>query len=245
MYDNVDYAAALDAADELPSPFDDGTADDEGTTYGEFPFSFLAALLEELNPPADAYFMDLGSGRGQIALAASQLRPWGGCGGVELLPELHCIAVEAQRVVSSQMVDQNFKTTQPNSQSRVGDSSDASKHPSPTSNCDFSFKVGDMYSTSSIEALTDKDCPLVVFAYATCLEVNTKGELQKLTDALAYVPTGTTVITVNRPLASHPSGCSSGADSPSFVLVRAVKGPNPEINGHEQHSTAFVWRKEV
>lgn len=246
MYDAVDYIAALDAAEELPSPFDDGAIDDESTTYGEFPFSFLAALLDDINPPSNAYFMDLGSGRGQISLAVSRIRAWRGCGGVELLPELHCIAVEAQRVVSSQQLDRNVEPPEANTQSQEGVKSDVTTN--VISECEFSFKLGDMYSTdiSAIEAPFEKDSsPLVVFVYATCLEVDANGDLQKLTDALADLPKGTTVITVNRPLATHPSDSDSGAESPMFVLLRAFKGPNPEVNGYEQHSTAFIWIKET
>jgi SAM-dependent methyltransferase len=232
VYDAVDYGSALDAAAKLPSPFGDGAADDEATTYGEFPFGFLAALLELLDPPPGARFLDLGSGRGQVALAASQLRAWRGCGGVELLPELHCIALEARRVVRAQ-------------------AGDDAVNPSSPAPCALSFKLGDLYSADAlaVKALPNgESSPLVVFVYATCLAVNGRGELQQLTDALAHLPPGTTVVTVNRPLAAHPTTSNlktKNSVAPLFELLRAVRGPNPEAEGSGRLSTAFIWRKVI
>lgn len=238
MYDAVDYGAALDAAAHLPSPFGDGAADDEATTYGEFPFGFLAALLDDLNPPPGARFLDLGSGRGQVALAASRLRAWRGCGGVELLPELHCIALDAQRVVQAQAAPSLLGA------SRGGATSSQAAAP-----CALSFKLDNLYSADAcaVKALPNHDSPLVVFVYATCLDVNARGELQQLTDALAHLPPGTTVVTVNRPLAARPTAAAAAAAkaAPVFELLRAVRGPNPEAEGAGRLSTAFIWRKVI
>ena len=174
IYDAVDYASAIISAGDHPQPFEE-IADDEGTTYGEFPLHFLVALLERLAPADGARFFDLGSGRGQVVLAAAKLRPWVACSGVEILPELHFIALDAGRIAR--------------------DSSSCA--PS------VSFELRDLYAEGGIAgngSCAEVSSNDVVFVYATCLEVDDSGSLAKLTSILEGLPVGTSVVTVNRPL---------------------------------------------
>jgi len=217
LYDSVDYERALNRAEKVVAPFE-GEEDDEGTTYGEFPIDFFASILDILDPPPDATFLDLGSGRGQIVFAAAMLRRWTSLHGVEIIPELHFIADEA-------MPD-----------------TDAPGMTEMTSNADISFHLGDIFNFNthvirpSILALPAPSPPWFVFVYATCLKVDHNGGIDSGLDAtLESLPINSTVVTINRPLAS-----SSGS---KFQLQRAFRGPNPEAADSEVLSTAFVWAK--
>jgi len=120
VYDRVDYVEAMERAfgpadDDAADDDDDdeayeidadlgATADDadraEGLTYGEMSTAHFLDVLEALlaADPAAAQFVDVGSGRGQLVLAAAQAAPPGRlarCIGVEVLPELHEIAAAA------------------------------------------------------------------------------------------------------------------------------------------------------
>lgn len=218
VFNNVDYERALDRADGAPDPFE-GEDDDESTTYGEFPLPFLVALLETLDPPPTARFLDLGSGRGQITFAAARSRPWSSCQGLEIVPQLHFIADEAG-VAARRLCGVNALS------------------------CPVSFYLGDIYSGEATAALlaggeTGESWggKVLVFVYATCLEVDAGGELVRLAAALAALPVGATVVTVNRPLP-----VLGGA----FKLEGAYRGPNPEASTSETGATscAFVWSKE-
>jgi hypothetical protein len=111
LYEAVDYDAALTRAgvnmeDDGPigddienevdadlktpeSPDDEMCEGQEGElTYGEMDLSFFIALLRRLNPPPHSKFVDLGSGRGQLVLAAAKLFPWKLCTGIEIMPEV-------------------------------------------------------------------------------------------------------------------------------------------------------------
>lgn len=68
-------------------------------TYGEFPLASLASLLSQLPLGPDDAFLDLGSGSGRLVLGVSLLFPQlRACMGMELLPELHALAVEVRYV---------------------------------------------------------------------------------------------------------------------------------------------------
>jgi hypothetical protein len=67
-------------------------------TYGEFPLQSLYTILQRLDPPPgpDDVFLDLGSGCGRLTLGAALLYPQlKACLGVEVLPELHTLALQA------------------------------------------------------------------------------------------------------------------------------------------------------
>ena len=200
IYDSLDYEAALAAAEVSPQPYD--SIDDEGTTYGEFPIDFFLALFEKLDPSPDTHFIDLGSGRGQIVLAASRSRRWASCQGIEILPELHFIAYEASRC----LVDKP---------------------------CPISFKLDDIYSADISSNIGGKPC--LVFVYATCLEVDVTGSLARLSKALEAIPTGSTILTVNRPLVRGDG---------RYELTGMYRGPNPESEADGLLSTAYVWSKQ-
>ena len=57
--------------------------------YGEVPLSSLRTLLGILNPPPGSTFFDLGSGRGQVVLAAAMFHSFSRVVGIELLSPLH------------------------------------------------------------------------------------------------------------------------------------------------------------
>jgi hypothetical protein len=66
-------------------------------TYGEFPLASVARLLSQLPLGPDDVFVDLGSGGGRLVLGVSMLWPQlRACMGMELLPELHALAVEVR-----------------------------------------------------------------------------------------------------------------------------------------------------
>ena len=68
------------------------------TTYGEFPLASLHAILQRLNLGPDDVFLDLGSGSGRLVLGtALQFPHLKACYGVEVVPELHGMAVEARK----------------------------------------------------------------------------------------------------------------------------------------------------
>ena len=71
---------------------------DSTLTYGEFDLNLFASLVDRaLDGVADgATFVDVGSGAGRLVLAASSLWPqFGLCAGVECVPELHRVALDA------------------------------------------------------------------------------------------------------------------------------------------------------
>ena len=110
LYDGVDYAAVFAAAEEA-AVLEDAVADalggDEGErTYGEFDMGFFVALLRSLEDElalleygdvdggavSDGVFVDVGSGRGQLACVASVARKWQRCVGLEIDETLHAVA---------------------------------------------------------------------------------------------------------------------------------------------------------
>ena len=107
VYDAIDYERVMAEADALAA--DAGISNDDEDAelmYGEFDAGFFVALIESLEPELRALeegdvdggavvngsFVDIGSGRGQIAVLASVLRTWQRCVGLEYLPVLHAIA---------------------------------------------------------------------------------------------------------------------------------------------------------
>jgi hypothetical protein len=120
LYEAVDYDAALTRAGvimEEDSPVEDDAdievdevsniastdhamcEGQEGElTYGEMDLSFFIALLRRLNPSSHSKFVDLGSGRGQLVLAAAKLFPWSLCTGIEIMPEVFEIGQGALEV---------------------------------------------------------------------------------------------------------------------------------------------------
>jgi SAM-dependent methyltransferase len=71
------------------------------TTYGEMDLAFFVALLRRINPSPGLKFVDLGSGRGQLVLAAAKMFPWQLCTGIEIMPEVFEIGQGALEVACS------------------------------------------------------------------------------------------------------------------------------------------------
>ena len=68
------------------------------TTYGEFPLASLHAVLQRLKLGPEDVFLDLGAGSGRLVLGTALLFPHlKACYGVEVVPELHTMAVEARK----------------------------------------------------------------------------------------------------------------------------------------------------
>ena len=101
VYDAIDYERVMAEADALAA--DAGISNDDEDAelmYGEFDAGFFVALAESLEPELRALeegdvdggavvngsFVDIGSGRGQIAVLASVLRTWQRCVGLEVPP---------------------------------------------------------------------------------------------------------------------------------------------------------------
>ena len=128
VYDKVDYEAALVRAginfDENMDETDEGSAlidsehNDDGneeeicdgkegeTTYGEMDLAFFIALLRRINPSSGSRFVDLGSGRGQLVLAAAKMLPWEMCSGIEIMREVYEIgqgALDVAREMQTKM----------------------------------------------------------------------------------------------------------------------------------------------
>jgi|MDSY01.1.fsa_nt_gb SAM-dependent methyltransferase len=247
-YDGVDYIAALDAADTAPPPPFDLDLD-EATTYGEFPLTFLLALLDRFAPENSSAntgaggtggagvgrFLDLGSGRGQVVLAAAKHRRWASCRGVEVMPELHFIAADAGR----------RWTTAP---SEEGRENIAGASP-------VEFTLGDIYNPDDVFGSgggAGGGCDLsadLVFCYATCLDVDEEGSLSRLAACLeGHLKDGATVITINRPLLPVRDDNNKADDDESrrpFQLLEILMGPNPEAEADSLLSAAYVWRKEA
>lgn len=68
------------------------------TTYGEFPLASLHAILQRLNLGPEDVVLDVGSGSGRLVLGTALLFPHlKACYGVEVVPELHAMAIEARK----------------------------------------------------------------------------------------------------------------------------------------------------
>ena len=83
---------------------------DGSRTYGEYDLGFFATLVDRAldgvaAPPDGAHFVDVGSGVGRLVLAASLLWPsqLRRCSGVEVVAELHQLAVEATAQVQAEL----------------------------------------------------------------------------------------------------------------------------------------------
>src|SRR5688572_20494391 len=67
---------------------------DASFTYGEVTPEGVAAILDVVDPKSHEIFYDLGCGTGKAVFAASLLRNWQKCCGIELLPGLFNICLE-------------------------------------------------------------------------------------------------------------------------------------------------------
>ena len=104
IYDSIDYEAVLLAGDDT----DDIDDSSDEFIYGETSLEFFLPILRQalsanVGQVAPGGFLDLGGGKGQLALAAAHAEPsrLGCCVSLELLPELHRIADAAMALASA------------------------------------------------------------------------------------------------------------------------------------------------
>ena len=172
LYDGVDYAAVFAAAEEA-AVLEDAVADalggDEGErTYGEFDMGFFVALLRSLEDElalleygdvdggavSDGVFVDVGSGRGQLACVASVARKWQRCVGLEIDETLHAVAEQVATrspnedvVLLDEFIEAFPVASRPMTQSPL------------------SFVCGSMYDRNDLRAALEG--ATLVFAFAT------------------------------------------------------------------------------
>mmetsp|Transcript_17702 Transcript_17702/g.35557 ORF Transcript_17702/g.35557 Transcript_17702/m.35557 type:complete len:269 (+) Transcript_17702:1113-1919(+) len=191
---SVAYDAALSSSTKF-TPEGIPLAGDS-MTYGEFDLDFFAKLLECANPQSGETFVDVGSGAGRLVLAAALLHPskWANCHGVELSSPLHDAAIAARYEF------ENIKQDKP--------------HIAP---CQYTLS-----SCMEGEGLQAIKMANVAFSYAvTWANDETHG---KLVRALAELPDGARVISIDLPL-KNDMVTNEGV---SFELVAKEVGANEE-----------------
>ena len=172
LYDGVDYAAVFAAAEEA-AVLEDAVADALGGAegermYGEFDMGFFVALLRSLEDElalleygdvdggavGDGVFVDVGSGRGQLACVASVARKWQRCVGLEIDETLHAVAEQVATrspnedvVLLDEFIEAFPVASRPMTQSPL------------------SFVCGSMYDRNDLRAALEG--ATLVFAFAT------------------------------------------------------------------------------
>ena len=261
LYDGVDYAAVFAAAEEA-AVLEDAVADalggDEGErTYGEFDMGFFVALLRSLEDElalleygdvdggavSDGVFVDVGSGRGQLACVASVARKWQRCVGLEIDETLHAVAEQVATrspnedvVLLDEFIEAFPVASRPMTQSPL------------------SFVCGSMYDRNDLRAALEG--ATLVFAFATKFNrlrrnVAASDAETKANDAIAsdfdhhdddgsylalsphirpHLRVGALVVVVNGSLPPRDG----------FELVATRLGPDAERNGRD--SVARVYR---
>lgn len=245
VYDAIDYERVMAEADALAA--DAGISNDDEDAelmYGEFDAGFFVALMESLEPELKALeegdvdggavvngsFVDIGSGRGQIAVLASALRTWQRCVGLEYLPVLHAIADQvALTLPNDDILDDVRVACLPNALKQ-----------SP-----LTFIRGDMYDETDLAAALEGATLVFLFAtrFATqeVFEVGAsmhddsvgweknEGTLLVSSRLRPHLRVGAMVVTVNNRL----------READGYALMRQVEGPDAEQTGG---SVAYVWR---
>lgn len=185
VYDSLDYEALL-LADGMADDTADGAADDvddaaEAFTYGESDLKFFlatlrAALAARPAAAAGGGFVDLGGGKGQLALAAARAEPVrldGCCVSLEFVRELH----------------------------QIGGAAAAASAAADAALCRVGAVSADMYAAGALEKCSVAEAA-VVFAYASKFESADGVHAEKLSRALgaSRLPADAVVATVNRRL---------------------------------------------
>jgi SAM-dependent methyltransferase len=101
VYETVTYERAKDAS--LDSRAKMTAAEKVGLTYGEVVFKSMQKVFERLRIYSPnlfrgdgGLFYDLGSGSGRPVVMAATLHSFSVCSGIEILPSLHDLALEAK-----------------------------------------------------------------------------------------------------------------------------------------------------
>ena len=189
-FDAINYEEVL-CSDEGPEngDFDDST---DEFIYGESSVRFFLSILDralDVHPhqsdePSGSGFVDLGGGKGQLALAAACVEPRrlsGKCVSLELLPELCAIGAGAAAVA----------TAASPSMGRVA------------------AVEGSMYDVPTLNGPCAIRAAAFVYAYATKFSSADGVHVEQLSAALAAseLPRGTVVTTVNRRLCEADVCC--------------------------------------
>ena len=245
VYDAIDYERVMAEADALAA--DAGISNDDEDAelmYGEFDAGFFVALIESLEPELRALeegdvdggavvngsFVDIGSGRGQIAVLASVLRTWQRCVGLEYLPVLHAIADQ----VALTLPDDG-----------VLDDARVACLPNALRQSPLTFIRGDMYDDTDLAAALEgatlvflfstKFATQEVFEVGSSLDDDSvgwernEGTLLVSSRLRPHLRVGAMVVTVNNRL----------READGYELARAAEGPDAERTGE---SVAYVWR---
>mmetsp|Transcript_14282 Transcript_14282/g.23490 ORF Transcript_14282/g.23490 Transcript_14282/m.23490 type:complete len:245 (-) Transcript_14282:224-958(-) len=241
----METAEAMEALD-VSSGEGDEPDEDEELMYGEFDMGFFLALLDSLEGDLTALekarsgagvFVDVGSGRGQLAVLAAAARPWARCVGLEYMPVLHSIA-DCVAGVSTDAV-----TSEPPSREEVAAALPHALTPSP-----LAFYRGDMYDAEVMaEAL---EGATLVFMFSTRFGVDEgggedvvgddggdrewgvgegEGTLKVSSHLRQHIAAGTVVVTVNNVMRA----------TDGFELRRRATGRDTERTMGS--STAYVW----
>lgn len=141
-----------------------GKQKDGTLTYGEVPYDAMDKILEAVheirvedldasihdyeNPFKEDVFIDLGSGAGRPGIAAATLRQFKSIHGVEILEDLHLLALQSLQEYESQ------------AQRVIGESDD---HPGITR--ELSFHLGSIFDLETFDWVNVKG---VILANSTC-----------------------------------------------------------------------------
>lgn len=173
LYASIDYEQLLSAEEVVDSDLDDVRDD---FIYGESSMRFFMDCLETalcaVESPARG-FVDLGGGKGQLALAAARDPRFSGpCVSLELVPELHGMCAAAVNIAAG--ADPAF--------GRVV------------------AKRGSIYDLPTLDEVCGPAA--VVYAYATKFESGDGVRVERLSEALAAsaLTRGAVVVSVNRKL---------------------------------------------
>jgi len=74
-------------------------------TYGEILYPSVQTLMTKIEMTGQDVFFDLGSGMGKVALQLFLLSNLKECYGIEIIPELHHIAVQAANKIQTDLTD--------------------------------------------------------------------------------------------------------------------------------------------
>lgn len=203
-------------------------------TYGEFDLPFFFQLLGLVRPRPGEVFCDVGSGCGRLVLAAALAYPWECACGVEVLSELHELAVRSHtQLVSFIEEGEEEEAARVLADKREG--GEQAAHPIALAPCDF--LCGEA-SRLLPQLLLRKDGhgqqSVVVFVYATAWP-SSGPYLTELSRTLGTVlPLGSRVITVDKQLVSDDSTAAEW----TFELVHP---PLEAANYNTVSSVGYVY----
>jgi len=173
-------------------------------TYGEFDLSFFFELLRRASPQRGERFTDVGSGCGRLVLAAALTHEWELASGVELLPALNSLAVDAHARLSELLVDE------PTDEIALAP-------------CTFVCGEADERLPELLGTTSGGQSSHVVFVYATAWP-STGPVLGELSRTLGTsLPVGSRVITIDKQLCSDDSEAVRWAFEP---LGSPIEAPN-------------------